>query len=285
MTPRVRADGSRAARDDARPHRWRPPRARGTSPHGDLPPGKRVGEFLRAVPPRLRARRLAGRLVRLGAFEPPRARRRRHHSAIRRRWSGTPPPRVWLCRGLVPDSLAIATRFRMNARSYFAPNRRQADWRKQARLMRIRKHLSHRLWVQMAKRAEATYANRVLRPLVVWLRRIAPPSRRSQPTTPRVARWLQPSLPSASSLLRRSRPSVASRSARARPVRPPRSRLPAPPLVWIGRSPREMPRRAVTSTATRPRVAARVRRDRLTHSTRISPLALRTRTHVSSRLG
>jgi hypothetical protein len=155
-----------------------------------------------------------------------------------------------------------------------------ADWRKQARLMRIRKYILCRLWVQMAKRAEATYANRVLRPLVVWLRRIAPPSRRSQATTPRVARWLLPSLPSASSLLRRSRPSVASRSARARPVRPQRSRLPAPPLVWIGRSPREMPRRAVTSTATRPRVAARVRRHRLTPDAHISARA----SHAHARL-
>ena len=58
---------------------------------------------------------------------------------------------------------------------------------RRARLRRIRNLEFGRLWEKISPPRRATYAFRVLRPLVVSLRRLTPPSRSSRSTTPRVA--------------------------------------------------------------------------------------------------
>ena len=67
--------------------------------------------------------------------------------------------------------------------------RRRAGERKgrRARPRRIRNREFGRLWEKISPPRRATYAFRVLRPLVVSLRRLTPPSRSSRSTTPRVA--------------------------------------------------------------------------------------------------
>ena len=172
--------------------------------------------------------------------------------------------------------------FTSTPRNAFGASAEPVDGRKQAKLTRIRNE-KFKVMGKMSSAHRATYADRVLGPLVVWLRRIAPRRDARGPQHP-----ASPAVKMASTVasLRVVAPaSVASKRgvtlrARAPGTSPVVATSPRRPLVWIGARAKSRARHDVDGNS--PTRAARVRRRWLARPTRLSPLTRRTRTPVSS---